>query len=335
MQAFISQSYDNHPCTNYCMNRLGRIKNELLKAKWSQFDDCMSSFLGKQMYITLQTQLDRHEVPYQHLCRIDRGVSTWKQALDMKFSKNKLIPPGYHFMYCNPLSSESELSSNDGYDNFQAPADAMQDLFKRRMWVGGSISFSPEPDSNLRFGEPCEFLERVKSFRIMGDDNVLVDVERSFSQDSKIKLQEVRRLMYLNGNYETGKPNKTEKCAPDFQSVVKPTLVTSMRYSGLIFNPHYIHYDRSYTREVEKYPNCLVEGPLSISLLLQYWDVMINGSRSCEKAAVKKLTYKNAYPLFVDSECTLCIKGTEEKMYNLYIKNAEGAVCVDANLEMY
>ena len=38
--------------------------------------------------------------------------------------------------------------------------------------------------------------------------------------------------------------------------------VSLFLYNAAIWNPHRIHYDENYTREVEKHPGIVIDGPL-------------------------------------------------------------------------
>jgi 3-methylfumaryl-CoA hydratase len=45
--------------------------------------------------------------------------------------------------------------------------------------------------------------------------------------------------------------------------------VLLFKYSALTFNGHRIHYDRDYARDVEAYPELVVQGPLTALLLAE------------------------------------------------------------------
>ena len=48
-----------------------------------------------------------------------------------------------------------------------------------------------------------------------------------------------------------------------------PTNVSLFMYNAAVWNPHRIHYDESYTTEVEKHPGIVVDGPLQGDWLSQ------------------------------------------------------------------
>jgi 3-methylfumaryl-CoA hydratase len=58
----------------------------------------------------------------------------------------------------------------------------------------------------------------------------------------------------------------TREAAPaglPWRRTIKPDPVMLFRYSALTFNPHRIHYDRTYCIETEGYPGLVVHGPFS------------------------------------------------------------------------
>ena len=53
-----------------------------------------------------------------------------------------------------------------------------------------------------------------------------------------------------------------------WQREINPDIVQLFRYSAITFNPHRIHYDRTYAMEVEGYPGLVVHGPFTTQCLL-------------------------------------------------------------------
>jgi hydroxyacyl-ACP dehydratase HTD2-like protein with hotdog domain len=53
------------------------------------------------------------------------------------------------------------------------------------------------------------------------------------------------------------------------QRSFEPTNVSLFLYNAAIWNPHRIHYDESYTTQVEKHPAVVVDGPLQGDWLSQ------------------------------------------------------------------
>lgn len=107
----------------------------------------------------------------------------------------------------------------------------------------------------------------------------------------------------------------------------------AFRYSALTFNAHRIHYDPQYAKMVEQYPGTLVQGPLTVTLLLQWFESLLVGEE--EQKWVLGFSYKNKYPLFVGDEMKLKCgrRGNQEEgeilEYNVWIENGDGVVCVE------
>ena len=57
---------------------------------------------------------------------------------------------------------------------------------------------------------------------------------------------------------------------PQWSRSVEPDTTLLFRYSALTFNGHRIHYDQAYARDEEGYPDLVVHGPLTATLLQQF-----------------------------------------------------------------
>jgi 3-methylfumaryl-CoA hydratase len=69
----------------------------------------------------------------------------------------------------------------------------------------------------------------------------------------------------------------------------------------LTFNSHRIHYDRSYTRDVEGYPSLVVQGPLLATLLLDHF------LRRMPSAHVSSYVFRAEAPCFEGETITLSL----------------------------
>ncbi len=66
------------------------------------------------------------------------------------------------------------------------------------------------------------------------------------------------------------------------------TNVSLFCYNAAIWNPHRIHYDETYTTEVEKHPKIVIDGPLQGDWLSQ---IVVNWIG--EEAELLKFAYSN------------------------------------------
>lgn len=107
---------------------------------------------------------------------------------------------------------------------------------------------------------------------------------------------------------------------PHFSHTMVPTRELLFRFSALTYNAHAIHLDRTYCREVEGHRNLLVQGPLTVMLMME---VLRTHIRNCEDSGslspgkindpkasqrIVAVQYKNLRPLYVDEEMRICVR---------------------------
>lgn len=105
------------------------------------------------------------------------------------------------------------------------------------------------------------------------------------------------------------------------------TNVSLFCYNAAIWNPHRIHYDETYTTEVEKHPKIVIDGPLQGDWLSQ---VVVNWVG--EEAELLKFDYSNRRASYLGE--TLKSGGKVLKVdqqtglveVELFLKNEEGEI---------
>lgn len=230
----------------------------------------------------------------------------------------RVLPVGYHFIYLNPNSKESELN-HDGYDSVHSPKDFQ---FKRRLWTGGELRFH----GDIPFGTNVKCAELVVTSRTLRN-NKFVGLKREIKseENDSVLLTEIRNLVYTNGAFEQSGKVKSDQEAI-LQHRLTPSEVLLFRFSALTFNSHKIHYDKEYAL-TEGYPGLLVQGPLTVVLLLEWFNSHFSHS-------IKSFKYKNTSPIFLGDTITLCVNKKSETTYNLWIENGEREVHVTGEIEI-
>ena len=105
------------------------------------------------------------------------------------------------------------------------------------------------------------------------------------------------------------------------------TSVSLFCYNAAIWNPHRIHYDETYTTEVEKHPKIVIDGPLQGDWLSQ---IVVNWVG--EEAELLKFDYSNRRASYLGE--TLKSGGkvlkVEQKTglveLELFLKNEDGEI---------
>lgn len=71
-----------------------------------------------------------------------------------------------------------------------------------------------------------------------------------------------------------------------------------LRFSALTFNAHMIHYNESWTRNIEGHPAVVVHGPLNLIGMMDYWrDVHgVDGKEAGE------ISYRALSPLYAGDQ---------------------------------
>lgn len=282
--------------------QLAQIKHHLKGLVWTEHDDFLSTYAGRQLNTTLGSVLN---------------PQTYQPA---KFNVGDPLPYGYSLAYCNPIHPEHELGT-DGYDNFNSPTLNNEEFFTRRLWVAGEMRFPP---NRLHFGDQVSFKETVSHIKSLDQRRAMfIDYNREFTNQNGLAQVEKRCICYLYGLYSPGRgePSDTK---PDRSVTIKATEITNARVSGLTFNAHLLHYDPSYCTQVEGYPRPVLQAPLLSGLALQFWTDQFN-------APLKRVKYKVSSPLFIDEKIKLCVKQIDQQ-WKLWIENEQGMVCYRASL---
>ncbi|OXI32896.1 FAS1-like dehydratase domain-containing protein [Burkholderia aenigmatica] len=233
------------------------------------------------------------------------------------------LPPLWHWLYFWSVARQSEL----GHDGHPLKGSFLPDLgLPRRMWAGGRVVF----ENPLPIGEAAVRTSRVLSVEHKeGRSGPLgfVTVEHLIESGGTVAIREEHDIVY-RGAAEPGAAAPAPKAAPDgaqWQREVTPDEVQLFRYSALTFNGHRIHYDRTYAREIEGYPDLVVHGPLISTLLL---DLV---PRALPGATVREYAYRAVRPTFLGNTFSVCGRVAEDgKTIDLWAKDHDGWLTMSA-----
>lgn len=172
------------------------------------------------------------------------------------------LPSLWHWAFFTPTTPTAGLGP-DGHPRLASPAMAP---FPRRMWGAGRVEW----ESDLRVGATAERVSAVRSARTTAGASgtlLLVVVDHEYHQDGVRCVREQQTLVYRDPPADPV-PLPADAAvieAPDgaltTQHQPAPTLL--FRFSAITFNTHRIHYDLPYARDVEGYPDLVVQGPLT------------------------------------------------------------------------
>ncbi len=217
--------------------------------------------------------------------------------LEVPVALGSPLPPLWNWMYFHSPAPLDQLG-RDGHPakgGFLPPVD-----LPRRMWAGGRFAFS----GALRIGDSVTRQSKIlnvapktgKSGRLC-----FVTVEHCYQRAGQTVWREEHDIVYRE-DPAPGAAAPALVAAPlqaEQREEVTPSIVMLFRYSALTFNGHRIHYDRSYARDVEGYPDLVFHGPLTATLLADL------ARRVCP-GPLRSFTYRAVSPLFDTDPFEIC-----------------------------
>lgn len=210
------------------------------------------------------------------------------------------IPPLWHWC-AFPTSADLSALGPDGHVH---RSDILPPVhLNRRMWAGGSLTFH----GALRVGERIERRSSVRSIKEkMGASGpmVLVSLDHELYSPRGLAVQERQDIVYLDIPDSYSPPEKRALATAAHARIDMPEALL-FRYSAITFNAHRIHYDLPYTRNVEKYPNLVVHGPLQASLLMQ-------AATRHKGRTPLFFDFRGVHPMYAGTPCEIALQEDDE-----------------------
>lgn len=235
------------------------------------------------------------------------------------------LPPGWHWLYFNPFVRRSGI----GPDGHPRRGGFLPETgLPRRMWAGGRITYH----APLPLGATAEKLSEIidvteksgKAGRL-----VFVTVRHTIRVGGRSCIEEEQDIVYREAA-QPGAPAPAPQPAPDgadWTEEITPDPVLLFRYSALTSNGHRIHYDAPYARQVEHYPDLVVHGPLTATLLQGL------AVRSRPDARLTRFAFRGMAPLFVSSPFRVEAKRAAGGGLDLWARGPGDALAMSATAE--
>lgn len=230
-----------------------------------------------------------------------------------------LAPPpggpryGHHFLYNTAANLDV---GQDGYDNYQAPlAEDGSQLFQRRMWVGGSLTYALPPAVN----DSVSCTEKIQSTRLLGS-NAFVQIARHFTRENADLLHETRTLLYTNDPFSEGEPRPGRLPATALKTLeLKFSSLQLAKFCALTYNLHKIHHDLAYCRS-ENFANIVVSGPIMVLTMLHSFSSLF------PEIAIREFKYKNSDACYIDDAVSLGVWRDQDK-YRIELSSRDRLIC--------
>jgi len=233
------------------------------------------------------------------------------------------LPLLWHWLFFWAVSPASGLGP-DGHPKrggFLPPVE-----LPRRMWAGGRLKF----DSDLPVASEAKRVSQIKAIDVKNGNSgrlAFVTVAHEIGTHGKVSIYEEHDIVYRD-NPQLGAAPAAAKAAPTdaaWSRTITPDPVLLFRYSALTFNGHRIHYDRSYTTDVEGYPGLIVHGPLIATMLMELLCSQVPQQR------VREFSFRAVSPTF-DTD-TFSVNGklsADGHEAHLWAANARGELTMQA-----
>jgi 3-methylfumaryl-CoA hydratase len=181
------------------------------------------------------------------------------------------LPRGWHFLL---LAADTRLSAlrSDGFPGLGVP---MPDLGLPRLMLGGrTVSFAQDIPIGAAVTRRSALRSLVHKSTAAGNMAV-VTLAHELCLDAQPQPAVVETQTYLlMPPRPEGSPPPTAQPGPSVQAahqaLVVPDETQLFQYSALGFNSHRIHLDRDHARQVEGFPDLVVNGGLATLLLTEF-----------------------------------------------------------------
>jgi len=243
-------------------------------------------------------------------------------GVDGNYSAGAPLPPGWHWIFFNRFVPRDGLGT-DGHPKRGGflPAIALP----RRMWAGGRLAYDRPPTIGGEGARESTILKvEAKSGR--AGKLVFVTVSHRIACDGVHCITEEQDIVYREAA-APGTPAPPAAPAPQdatWSEEFRPDTVLLFRYSALTANGHRIHYDQHYARAEENYPDLVVHGPLTATLLQGF-------AAAHAGRPLREFEFRGMSPLFVSAPFKLEGKAGDSDALELWASGPNGALAMRAS----
>jgi 3-methylfumaryl-CoA hydratase len=239
---------------------------------------------------------------------------------DADFPTGSPIPPHWYAMFFPDIVPQSQI----GEDGHPRRGDFLPPVaLPRRMFAGRRMQFL----APLRVGDTAIKKSEIAAItpkRGRSGQMVFVTIRHTISVAGAAVLTDEQDVVYREVATPGARPPEPTPppADPAWSERVTPTTPLLFRYSAITFNAHRIHYDADYVRGAEGYPGLVVNGGLTLLLLLEA--AIRNLGRTPRGVAVR-----NIRPLYCDNPITLAGRDAAA-----WAADSTGALAVSAELAL-
>jgi 3-methylfumaryl-CoA hydratase len=237
-------------------------------------------------------------------------ISRIAAAIDSHVPADGKVPPMWHY----GLFLNSVHTAQLGKDGHPPKGSAMPPVrLPRRMFAASTMDFV----APLKVGQTSTRKSTVISVDLKAGrhgDIVFVRINDKVVQGGALCIDETRTIAYMN----FGPPTSIVEPVAGYKSgaeLWEPDSVGLFRFSAVTFNAHRIHYDADYAKNVEGYPDIVVQGPFTALKLCEL--------AFKKRPETRKFQFRGEAPLFSGQPVRLSAQ-EEDGVLNLEATRCDG-----------
>jgi 3-methylfumaryl-CoA hydratase len=220
--------------------------------------------------------------------------------LDVSFpstASDDLVPTGWHFPLIGAETARDNLRA-DAFPGLGLPFPAS--TLPRLVAGGRSVKFHRP----LLIDVPMQRSSTISAIKhkdtSSGPLSIITMLHNIQAADNAVTVLEENQtyLLLSSRHFEREEGEAAPDIAPLLSKTVTPDDTLLFQFSALSFNSHKIHLDRAYARDVEGFPDLVVNGGLTTLLMTEMVRVDLG-------LTIKALTVTNKRPLYVNRPITL------------------------------
>jgi 3-methylfumaryl-CoA hydratase len=195
------------------------------------------------------------------------------------------------------------------------------------MWAGGRLTYH-KPLSIGREAARESTIKKVEAKSGRAGNLVFVTVSHAFDCGDGPCITEEQDIVYREAAAPGTAPPAPSPAPTDaaWSEDVTPDTVLLFRYSALTSNSHRIHYDQAYARAEENYPDLVVHGPLTATLLQAF-------AAGHAGKPLRAFEFRGMSPLFVSSPFKLEGKQAAGGGLDLWASGPNAALAMRASAQ--
>jgi 3-methylfumaryl-CoA hydratase len=256
-----------------------------------------------------------------------RRIAAMVDMDPQSFRHGSEIPRHWYSMFFTLNARQSQI----GHDGHPRKGEFLPPIpLPRRMFVGRQVEFPRA----LRVGDRAVKRSEIVSITPKSGRSgplVFLTVRHTIEVDGAPAVIEYQEVVYREaagqGNASTSSAATAAPADAAWSESMPMDPVLVFRYSAVTWNGHRIHYDAEYARNVEGYPGCVMNGALTVHLLIDAALRNNPGRLAGLKARLSK-------PLFVGGTLVLAGKKSSEGRIEAWAADESGALACSVELQI-